>query len=186
MEPGGTVRDEPRERLELTTGVWIALGLVVLLGVARAVRVDEQIRTIPPWGDDEPIIVRDVGQPHIFPFLGVEVLPVSGWTYLSITDDALADRPTFVHAASQTIISLRLMQFQQWPPNEMEVTRKEYGDVTIEWILVANRRWGRLTKSSGQSEGHVTLMVMTHLRNAELNAPVSDFCRAIRWIDEAD
>jgi hypothetical protein len=177
------VTEPASQPLELTAGVWIVLGLVALLGISHIVHVDDEVRTLLPWDKNQLVIVRQVVEPHSFSFLGIKVLPVSGWTYLSITDDSLADRPTFVNQSTHSILSLRLMKFGSWPPSESEVTREEYGDVTIEWIEVVDRRWGRITKESPGSDAHVTVIVMTHVPRSELNASVRDFCRAIGWLD---
>lgn len=169
--------------LELTRGVWVVLALILLLGVSRSLHDPRNAQTLRPWGETRLPILRQVGQTHNFSFLGIQILPVDGWTYLATTDDALADQPTFVNSSTQTIISLRLLTFGSWPPTDKETTQKEYGDVTIEWIELGNRRWGRLTQNAPGSDGHVTLMVMTHRWKSTLNPSVDDFCRAIRLID---
>lgn len=181
--PAPTV--DASQPLELTTGVWITLGLVALLGISQLVHIDHGVRTLPPW-EDALIIARHDEQTHRFSFLGVEVQPAAGWTYLSTTDDVLADQPTFFNPETNSILTLRLMRYGTWPPSDTEVTIEAYGNITVEWIELGDRRWGKIRSNRSDSEGQVTILVMTHRYRSELNPSVREFCRAIRWLDPSD
>jgi hypothetical protein len=182
----GNPTEPPSQALELTRWVWIGLGLAALLGLSRGFRDHDPVRSLVSLDKENPVIVRLRGQAHVFPRIRIKVAAVEGWTYLSVTDDVMATQPTFVNVSTHSIISLRQFRFRSWPPAEGEVTTRQYGEITMEWVGVDHRRVGRITKETPQGEVDAIVMVMTHVRKSELNPSVEEFCQAIGWISSID
>jgi hypothetical protein len=182
----GNPTEPSSQALELTRWVWIALGLAALLGLSRGFRDQDHVRTLVSLDKENPVIVRLRGQTHVFPLIRIKVAAVEGWTYLSVTDDAMATQATFINESTNSIISLRQFRLRSWPPVEGEVTTRQYGDIAMEWVAVDHRRVGRITKETPLGEVDAIVMVMTHVRKSELNQSVEQFCQAIRWISSND
>ena len=174
--------DPPSEALELTPWVWIVLSLAALVGIARWIGDRDQPQTLGYLEKENPVIVRSESGTHVFPHLGIKVTLAEGWSYLSVKDDSSAIRPTFVNESNQAIVSLRQFLFQSWPPIESDVDTQQYGTTTVEWILVDHLAIGRLAKG----DIDLTVMVMTHLRKAEVNDSVGEFCKGIQLITASD
>jgi hypothetical protein len=116
---------------------------------------------------------------HAFPSLGIRIAPPEGWTYLSLTDDAIADRPTFMNESTHSIISLRRFRLRSWPPTDGELVTQKYGDFDIQWVEADHRWIGRLTNA----EIDLAIMVMTHKRRFPRNESIDEFCQAIQLLD---
>ncbi len=110
--------DPSSQPLELQPWLWIALGVVAIIGVAARIRDRDAVQTLDHLDGNQQIIVRTAAGTHVFPMLGIEVTLPEGWSYLSVTDDAMADAPTFVNETANSIVRLRPFGFLAWPPIE--------------------------------------------------------------------
>lgn len=168
--------------LELPPWLWVALGIVALIGLSAQVRRHDDLKTLDPFAGDPQVIVRSATANHVFPILKVQVAVPKGWSYLSVSDDAIADEPTFVNESASSILRLRPYRFRSWPPVEGAITRRQYASVSIEWIEVDHRRIGRLN----EGDVDVSLEVLTHSHKSKLNDAVDDFCNSIQLVSSAD
>ncbi len=169
------------EPLRLTQPFWIALGFVLLVGVAGRMRGRGEVETLPYMHRERPVAVPAIGQTHFFPQLGIAVTPPEGWSYLSLTDDSVADRPTFVHRSAHSIVALRPFRLVSWPPNQHEVIDIRHAHVAIEWVPVDHRRAGRFTENGSD----VLILVITHQLKSKMNPEVGSFCDGIQLIEES-
>ena len=166
---------------ELTPLVWVGLGIAGL-ALARA-KLTEQtpIEMLVPSRGERQIIIRSENRTHQFPLLGVEVLLLSGWTYLAVDEDHLADRPAFVHHASNSVVRLQANVLDAWPPKGVtakpEVGKHPTG--TLEWVRVDHLRIGRLQLA----EYGLTIVAIQHGFQAEVNDAIEEFCAGIRYSD---
>lgn len=168
--------------LEMRPWLWIALALIAITGVANWKGAPDPLRTIDHLNTSEIAIVRQVAKSHVFSTLGIKVETPDGWTYLSVTDDSIADQPTFVNASTDTIVSVRPFRFREWPPIPAEITKRESPGFVIEWVKLDHRRAGRI--STGDVD--VVLLVLTHRHKSRLNSSVTEFCEAISPIPAAE
>lgn len=166
--------DNPRP-LEMTRLVWVALAVVALIGVVKIADQDQRLNTLGSFGSEESVIIRSDEGGHRFPFLGVSVNLPPGWSYLSVTDDAVAEKPSFVHEESGSILRLQRFALKTWPPSDTEVEISELENGNVEWVQIDHRRLGKL--KVGQVE--LTLIALTHGRGKELHSAIDVFCSQI-------
>lgn len=172
--------DHSSEPLELRPWLWVALGVVVIIGLDARIRDHDAARA--RVDGQEQVIVRTEPGIHVFPILGIQVTPPEGWSYLSVADDEMADQPTFVNESTDSIVRLRPFRFREWPPIDAEILKCQYANITIEWIEADHRRIGRFT----QGEVDVSLLVMTHSHRSKLNESVEALCQSIEVIGAGD
>ena len=164
--------------LEMTRLVWVALAVVALIGVVKIADQEQRLSTLGSFGSEESVIIRSDEGSHQFPFLGVAVNLPEGWSYLSVTEDAVAERPSFVHEESGSIVRLQRFALKTWPPSDTEVETSEMDKGTVEWVQIDHRRLGRLTV--GQID--LTVIALTHGRGKELHSAIDRFCKEIEPI----
>ena len=174
--------DHSSEPLELRPWLWVALGVVAIIGLAARIRDHDEARARDHVDGQQQVIVRTEPGIHVFPMLGIQVTPPEGWSYLSVADDEMADQPTFVNETADSIVSLRPFRFREWPPIEAEIVNCQYTNITIEWIEADHRRIGRFT----QGDVDVSLLVMTHSHRSKLNESVEALCQSIELIGAGD
>lgn len=174
--------DSSSQPLELQPWLWVALGAVAIIGVAARFRDRDELRTLDPFDGDQQIVVRTTASKHAFPILGIQVTLPDGWSYLSVTDDAIADEPTFVNEIAASIVGIRPFRFRAWPPIEAKIEKRQYDNFTIEWVEMDHRRIGRFT----QGDVDISLWVLTHTHKSRLNDAVDDLCHSIVLIGEGD
>lgn len=166
--------------IQLTPRVWLGLLLVALLGLHEVAQKPIPLRTLEYLEAESPVILRTSDTVHRFPILGVEVELNDGWSYLSISEDVRAAKPTFVHEKSHSIIRLEPFRLQTWPPSEVDLIDQANGQLVLTWARFDDRWLGRL-------EGpdiDLMLLVMNHQPVAELNREVQNFCDRIRILAE--
>ena len=160
----------------MTPVVWVALGVVLLVGLFTYSDKQRSPRTLDFLNVEKPIIIRSSDATHHFPYLGISVTLPDGWSYLSVTDDAVAERPSFVQEATRSIIRLQRFGVETWPPADTEVETTPLAKGSVEWVQVDHRRLGKLSLGNLS----LALIVITHTRGAELNQSIDEFCRGIR------
>lgn len=102
----------PRQRLSLSPVMWVALSIVLVLGVRSAMnsKVDgtpeSQFGVLNFLGHDRRVPVRSNDPVQVFETLGVRVRVSDGWTYLATESSDRAIRPTFVHVPSGATVQL--------------------------------------------------------------------------------
>lgn len=84
----------------------VALGIGGLAGYELLVERSPH-RTLEYVHQSDPVVVRLAGTRFEYPRLGAQVELPSGWVYLSRTDPALAEQPTFYSATEQAVIKLQ-------------------------------------------------------------------------------
>ncbi len=100
-----------RDRLLISPIVWVAIGLLVLLGIRAAlldtVSISDSPRAVLNYrGRGEWVPVRRTATDQRFETLGVRVRMPVGWTFLAKTDNDRSIRPTFVNESCHSIIQL--------------------------------------------------------------------------------
>lgn len=173
--------DPSSQPLDLQPWLWVALGAVAILALEARIRDRNEMRT-PDGLDGNQIIIRTSGANHTFPILGIKLALPEGWSYLSVTDDAYADEPTFVNESAHSIVNLRPYRFRAWPPIDAKIESRQYARFTIEWVELDHRRIGRFT----QGDADVSVLVMTHSHKSRLNNAVNDLCDSIELIGAGD
>jgi hypothetical protein len=171
--------DPSSQPLSLTPLFWILLALVAALGVACWLGNGDEVTMLGYLEDEQLVIIRANAAEHTFPSLGIKIAPPEGWTYLSLTDDAIADRPTFMNESTHCIISIRRFQLRSWPPTDGQPITQRYGDFDIQWMEVDHRCIGRLSKA----EIDLAILVMTHKRGSLRDKSIDEFCQSIRLLD---
>lgn len=174
--------DPSSQPLELRPWLWIGLGAVAIIGLAARMRDRDEAQTLDHLDGNQQIIVRTAAGNHVFPILGIQVTLPEGWSYLSVTDDAVAYQPIFVNETATSIVSLRPFGFRSWPPIEAKIVNRQYANFTIEWIEVDHRRIGRFT----QGDVDVSLFALTHSHKSKLNKAVDDLCHSIELVAAGD
>ncbi len=174
--------DPSSQPLQLQPWLWIALGAVAIIGLADRIRDRDEVQRLDHLDGNQQIIMRTAAGTHVFPILGIQVTLPKGWSYLSVTDDAMAYQPTFVNETANSIVSLRPFGFRSWPPIEAKIVNGQYANFTIEWIEIDHRRIGRFT----HGDVDVSVLVMTHSHKSRLNEAVVDLCQSIELIGAGD
>ena len=108
------------------------MAIVVLLGIVNQWRQSDDARTLNTGPALK--IVRHLGSTHQFTGLGVEVLLPEGWVYLSVVEDARSMAATFMHPASQSIVSLRANRLDVWPPKGHTAQEDVFAHVEMDWV----------------------------------------------------
>lgn len=163
--------------LEFTTGTWVALALVVMVGLLSALSDAPDLEDLGYLHSDNPVILRVTGQTHEFPVLGVIVSPPDGWTYLSRTEDAIASKPTFVNLSGDAVLRLLSRDYYVWK-EDAELKRCRYGQAIVDWTDTEPREVGKLSRE-GQG---LTVVAITRTGKPHQNPSVADFCAAIRFM----
>jgi len=168
---------------ELTPLVWVALGIAVLVGVVNELSDKETVQMLD-MAKGKPIIIRSQAAVHRFPSLGVSVSLPSGWSYLSVTEDSLADRPSFVHESSHSLVRLQPFVFDSWPPKELaqEPAMGTHPAGNLQWVTVDHRRLGRLSLKGID----VAVIAIQHDQVRHVNQIIADFCGGIRHLEPMD
>lgn len=169
---------------ELTPLVWVALGIVVVVGAVNALSEKASVETLDTLHGGKPIVIRSQAAVHRFRCLGVSVSVPSGWSYLSIAEDSLADRPSFVHESTHSLVRLQPYHFDSWPPEDLaaEPVVGTHPSGNIEWVSVDHRRLGRLRLRGID----VAVIAIQHDHKDQINATIKDFCHGIRHLEFAD
>ena len=166
---------------ELTPLVWVGLGIAGLVFAGGKLTEQTPIEMLVPSRGERQIIIRSENQTHRFPLLGVEVLLLPDWTYLSVDEDHLADRPVFVHHPSHSVVRLQANVLDAWPPKggkaKPEVGKHPAG--TLEWGRFDHLRIGRLLLA----RHGLTLVAIQHGSQAEVNESIEEFCAGISYSD---
>lgn len=101
-----------RQRLSLSPVMWVALAIVLVLGVRSAMKPnadassESQFSVLNFLGRDRRVPVRSNDPFQQFSALGVRVRVTDGWTYLATESSDRAIRPTFVHVPSGATVQL--------------------------------------------------------------------------------
>ncbi|MGI9473452.1 MAG: hypothetical protein ACR2NZ_18060 [Rubripirellula sp.] len=172
--------DTKSRPLELTPLMWVAIGIVALVGVVAVVDQEQSPRTLDYLSGEKPVIIRSTSETHRFPFLGVAITLPEGWSYLSVTDDAVAEKPSFVHEETGSILRLQRFGLETWPPAGAEMTSMLGG--RVEWVQIDHRRLGRLSLD----ELDLALIAITHKRGVELNDSINLFCEGIQRLSDGE
>jgi hypothetical protein len=163
---------------ELTPLVWVGLGAAGLVLAMGMLTDRTPIEMLVPRQGEKQIIIRSENQTHQFPMLGAEVRLLSGWSYLAVQEDHLADRPVFVHEASSSIVRLQADVLDSWPPKgvtaKTQVGKHPLG--TLEWVPVDHLWIGRLLLA----EHGLTIVAIQHDSKPEVNQAINKFCAGIR------
>lgn len=159
--------------------MWIALLVVAVLAVARGLGGLDDSPMLGYFEDRQPVIIRATAPEHTFPKLGIRIAPPDGWTYLSLADDAVADRLTFVNESTHCIISFRRFRLPSWPPADTQPVVQRYGEFDIQWVQRDHRCIGRLTRA----EVDLAIMVMTHQTGSPRDESTDEFCAAIEILE---
>lgn len=109
-----TQTTESRQRLTMSPVMWVALSIVLLLGVRSALKPvgnagaasESQFSVLNFLGDDRRVPVRSSDPVQVFETLGVRVRVADGWTYLATKSSDRTIRPTFVHVPSGATVQL--------------------------------------------------------------------------------
>ncbi|MDB4634529.1 hypothetical protein OAG76_03895 [Rubripirellula sp.] len=166
---------------ELTPLVWVGLGIAGLALAMSFLTEQTPIQMLVPRKGEKPIIIRSQNQTHQFPLLGAEVRVSPGWSYLAVNEDHLADRPAFVHQASNSVVRLQANVLEAWPPRGV-TTKPEIGmhpAGTLEWVRVDHLRIGKLLLA----KHGLTIVAIQHGSQAEVNESIEEFCAGIRHSD---
>lgn len=169
------IPNRPRA-LELTTPMWIALGLVLLIGLQQMVSTPSSSNELMYLSPDRTTVHRSTEALHQFEQLGIEVEVSEGWTYLSTTQDRLAMSPTFSHPVSGSILRLQPFHLDQWPPENSESQKIDDGDLRMLWVQVGRLLVGRLI--SGEAD--LAVVVMDHDNGESVASEILDFCRRVQ------
>lgn len=166
---------------ELTPLVWVGLGIAGLVLAMGTLTEQTPIEMLVPGNGEKQIIIRSTNQTHQFPLLGAKVSLLPGWSYLAVDEDHLADRPAFVHPASNSIVRLQANVLDSWPPKGVtaipEVGNHPAG--TLEWVRVDHLRIGKLLLA----KHGLTIVAIQHGSQAEVNESIAEFCAGIRHSD---
>ena len=109
-----------------------------MMGLAGLVTNQAKIQTLGYLDRDDPVVVRSAATTHHFPVLGISIALPSGWSYLAVTDDVLATRPTFVNESAHTIVRIHASPVATWP-DEVEAKHR-FGDALAQWIRLRGPR----------------------------------------------
>jgi len=169
---------------ELTPLMWVALGTVVVVGAVNALSEKGTVKMLDMPNGGKPIIIRSQATVHRFPSLGISVSLPSGWSYLSVTEDSLAARPSFVHESSHSLVRLQPYVFDSWPPEELaaEPETGTHPAGKLEWVRVDHRRLGRLSLKGID----VAVIAIQHDHMDDLNEIIKHFCCGICRLKSAD
>lgn len=163
---------------ELTPLVWVGLGIAAFALAMGKLTEQTPIEMLVPRKGEKQIIIRSQNHTHQFPLLGAEVSLLPGWSYLAVDEDHLADRPAFVHQASNSVVRLQANVLDSWPPNgvtsETQVGKHPTG--TLEWVQIDHLRIGKLVLA----EHRLIIVAIQHDSKAEVNASIEDFCAGIK------
>jgi hypothetical protein len=196
------VNRSAQQPLEFSPAMLVALGLVAMIGLFG----------LTGSGQQQGQIERLTDQTISFEQLGVRVSPAQGWTHLSVAQRDQRINAVFVNASAHLIVRMHPFHFDTWPPtaeellargintqlndgdtlqpslDQVDVVRKDYEHVSIDWIEVGRRRSrgagflvGRLQR------GEVDLMVtaMTHSDTAEIDQSLSQLCDSVEFMDSS-
>ena len=166
---------------ELTPLVWVGLGIAGLALAMGTLTEQTPIEMLVPRNGEQQIIIRSTNRTHQFPLLGAKVPLLPGWTYLAVSEDHLADRPAFVHQASNAVVRLQANVLDSWPPKGVtakpEVGKHPAG--TLEWVRVDHLRIGNLMLA----KHGLTIVAIQHGSQAKVNDSIEEFCAGIRHSD---
>lgn len=170
-----------RQSHELTPLVWVGLGIAGLALAMDNLAEKPTIEMLAPREDEKQIIIRSQNQTHELPILGVQVRLLPGWSYLAVNEDQFADRPVFVHEASNSVVRLQADVLNAWPPEgldtELEIGKHPTGN--LGWVRVDHLRLGKLLLA----DQGVIIVAIQHGSNAELNESIQEFCTEIGPLD---
>ena len=163
---------------QLTPLVWVGLGIAALVFALGKLTEQTPLEMLVPRKGEKQIIIRSENQTHQFPLLGAEVPLLPGWSYLAVHEDQIADRPAFVHQASNSVVRLQAYVLDSWPPNGVNekprVGKHPVG--TLEWVRVDHLRIGRLLLE----ERDWIIIAIQHDAKADVNDSIEEFCAGIR------
>lgn len=165
--------------LELTRPMWIALGLVLLIGLQRFVSPQVENEQLGYLNPKRISVQRSTDTLHVFNQLGIQVPVSDGWAYLSTSQDAIAMAPTFSHAESGSILRLQPFHLEQWPPEDSVSQQIDDGGFQMLWVPVGRLLVGRLIL--GDSD--LAVVVMGHGRGSQISNEILDFCRRVQSVD---
>ncbi|MDB4679227.1 hypothetical protein OAE79_02700 [Rhodopirellula sp.] len=172
---------QPPRPLELRFPLWVALGVVALIGIQKWVRPNDSNGALAYLDGDRIFVNRQTESLHFFERLNVEVEVTSGWTYLSTNADSRAMTPTFMHTSSQTILRLQPFHLEQWPPEGASVQTIQDDNFEITWVPVGRLLIGRLVSDSVD----LAVVVMNHSTEDAVSEEILEFCRCVQHIGTA-
>ncbi len=133
----------PRQRLSMSPVMWVAIGIVAVLGVRAAMKPAGDADSVTPnfsalnfMGQDGRTPVRIDDRVLSFDQLGVRVRVPSGWTHLATAPPDRAIRPTFVHVPSGATVQLFPMQ----PSASQQVFPELKSDSDLDPVSESNAR----------------------------------------------
>lgn len=178
----------------------VALSLVVMIGLLG----------LTGRGQPQGQIERLTDQTIQFDRLGIRVSPTEGWAHLSVPQRDPRPRADFVNASAHLIVRMHPFQFDTWPPtaeellergintqlddsdalqptlDQVEVARKDYEHVSIDWIEIGRRRShgaGFLIGRLQRDEVDLMVTAMTHSDSAEIDQSLAQLCDSVEFID---
>jgi hypothetical protein len=162
---------------ELTPLVWVGLAIAGLTLAIDALSEQTTIEMLATREGEKQVIIRSQNQTHQFPLLGVQVASLPGWSYLAVSEDPLADRPAFVHEASNSLVRLQPDVFGEWPPEGLakEPVSGKHPTGDLEWVRADHLRLGKLQ----WAEFGLIIVAIQHDSKAELNDTINEFCTGI-------
>ncbi len=171
----------PSQSHELTPLVWVGLGIAVLVLAMGRLTDQTPIEMLVPRKGEKQIIIRSENQTHQFPLLGADVPLLPCWSYLSVDEDHLADRPAFVHQASNSVVRLQADVLDSWPPDGVtsEPEGGKHPTGILEWLRVDHLRIGKLMLA----EHSLTIVAIQNDHKTEVNESIEEFCAGIRLFD---
>ena len=90
----------------MTRPAWVAIAGIAGCWLFEWTREPLESNTIEFPYQDQPVVVRISDRAVSFPVLGAKVTLGSDWVYLSTTNPALSDHPTFLNARDQAVVTL--------------------------------------------------------------------------------
>lgn len=130
----------PRQRLSLSPMMWVAISIVVMLGVRTIANPAgdadassaSRLGVLNFLGNDRRVPVRMNDSVQVFDALGVRVRVGDGWTYLATESSDLAIRPTFVHVPSGAAVQL----FPMAKLPEDADSLQSAGSGQVQWVSI--------------------------------------------------
>jgi hypothetical protein len=180
--------------------VWIALAVIALMGVAGLLAESDHQRLLRDASQEHLVVTRLPPGTHIFPAIGIKITPPPGWICLSVAGQEDASQATFVNASEHSIVRILAIAPPGWP-EDAEVSRQQWGDVTVQWLTRTRRRlvlsmnppdvqpkhqWiefdprsiGRLVHGDSQR----TIVAVTHTYKSSTNRAVESLCAAVEFL----
>ena len=117
---------------------WVAIACIAGFALYELVSAPPESDTIEFPYQARPLLIRMTDRQIAFPVLGAHVTLGSGWAYLSTTNPALSDRPTFVNAEAQAIVTLmpassRAEEWMESVPSALRTERASPGLERSRW-----------------------------------------------------